>query len=168
MVTAAPIDLSTYTDDELTVLCSQVRDEQAKRAVLANAPAQISAINSQVLTAQGVAQGEAWVQPTDASNAYPIGWTVTHNGVTWQSLIAANTTTPGDPNDPQNYRWWQNMTPAPPTTGTPAWDGNGVAYAVGDQVTYGGNTYKCLQAHTSQPGWDPVSTPALWQPVAAS
>ncbi|HEX7733274.1 MAG TPA: carbohydrate-binding protein [Ktedonobacteraceae bacterium] len=45
----------------------------------------------------------------------------------------------------------------------PAWSPNGVQYHAGDLVTYQGNTYKCLQAHTSQPGWDPVSAPALWQ-----
>lgn len=165
---AVPVDLSTYTLDELAALASQVRDEQAKRATIANAPQQISAINSKVLAAQGVSDGSAWVQPTDASNAYPIGWTVTYNGKTWQSRIAANTTTPGDPADPQNYRWWQDMTPPPPTTGTPAWSGAGVAYAIGDKVTYNGSTYQCLQAHTSQPDWTPDATPALWQLVAAS
>src|SRR6185436_18167376 len=44
----------------------------------------------------------------------------------------------------------------------PAWDGNFHPYAVGDLVTYNGRDYRCQQAHTSQPGWDPVSTPALW------
>ncbi len=39
----------------------------------------------------------------------------------------------------------------------------GVAYAVNDTVTYGGSTYKCLQAHTSQADWTPPATPALWQ-----
>jgi len=36
-------------------------------------------------------------------------------------------------------------------------------YAVGAMVTYGGHTYKCIQAHTSLPGWEPPNTPALWQ-----
>src|SRR5690348_17897936 len=39
----------------------------------------------------------------------------------------------------------------------------GVAYAVNDTVTYGGSTYKCLQAHTSQADWTPPAVPALWQ-----
>ncbi len=38
-----------------------------------------------------------------------------------------------------------------------------VAYAVNDTVTYGGSTYKCLQAHTSITTWEPPNTPALWQ-----
>ncbi|MCX6043835.1 MAG: glycosyl hydrolase family 18 protein [Chloroflexi bacterium] len=36
-------------------------------------------------------------------------------------------------------------------------------YAVGAQVTYNGATYQCLQAHTAQVGWEPATTPALWQ-----
>lgn len=38
----------------------------------------------------------------------------------------------------------------------------GVAYTVGDQVTYLGLTYQCAQAHQSQAGWTPVAVPALW------
>jgi len=41
----------------------------------------------------------------------------------------------------------------------------GVAYAVGDTVTYNGVVYKCLQAHTSQTGWEPPNVPALWQAI---
>ena len=44
-----------------------------------------------------------------------------------------------------------------------AWNGNFQPYAVGALVTYGGSTYKCIQAHTSQPDWTPPATPALWQ-----
>lgn len=39
----------------------------------------------------------------------------------------------------------------------------GKVYAPGDTVTYGGSTYRCLQGHQAQPGWEPPSTPALWQ-----
>ena len=41
----------------------------------------------------------------------------------------------------------------------------GVSYAVGDTVTYNGVVYKCLQAHTSQTGWEPPNVPALWQAI---
>ncbi len=37
-----------------------------------------------------------------------------------------------------------------------------VSYKVGDQVTYQGVTYQCIQAHTSLPGWEPPIVPALW------
>jgi len=48
------------------------------------------------------------------------------------------------------------------TGGGSAWAPN-TAYAVGAMVTYGGHTYKCLQAHTSIVTWEPPNTPALWQ-----
>ncbi|GAA4987576.1 chitinase [Nonomuraea thailandensis] len=37
------------------------------------------------------------------------------------------------------------------------------AYAAGARVTYNGVEYECLQAHTSQPGWEPPNVPALWK-----
>lgn len=42
------------------------------------------------------------------------------------------------------------------------------AYQTGQLVTYDGAmyaTYRCVQAHTSEPGWTPDAVPALWQPV---
>ncbi|NUT47697.1 MAG: S1 family peptidase [Saccharothrix sp.] len=41
----------------------------------------------------------------------------------------------------------------------------GVAYSIGSLVTYDGVGYRCLQGHTSQPGWDPPTVPALWERV---
>jgi hypothetical protein len=37
------------------------------------------------------------------------------------------------------------------------------AYSAGDLVSYNGTEYKCLQSHTSLPGWEPSVVPALWQ-----
>ncbi|MFD8009735.1 discoidin domain-containing protein [Streptomyces sp. NPDC058955] len=53
----------------------------------------------------------------------------------------------------------QSPTPTPSPTSSGSWQA-GVAYAV---VTYGGSGYRCLQAHTSQPGWEPSASPALWE-----
>ncbi len=42
----------------------------------------------------------------------------------------------------------------------------GVDYAVGNEVAYpdtDGSFFSCLQAHTSQTGWEPPNAPALWQ-----
>lgn len=47
----------------------------------------------------------------------------------------------------------------------PAW-AEGIAYAVGQRIQYGGKLYKCVQAHTSQADWTPAATPALWTEVA--
>ena len=43
----------------------------------------------------------------------------------------------------------------------PAWVAE-KSYAVGDRVRDDGRLYRCVQAHTSQEGWEPHSTPALW------
>lgn len=42
----------------------------------------------------------------------------------------------------------------------------GVAYLVTERVRYDGQLYRCEQAHTSQAGWEPSQTPALWTEVA--
>lgn len=47
----------------------------------------------------------------------------------------------------------------------PAWRGDGISYAAGDRVMYGGTLYKCLQAHTSQSTWKPADSPSLWTKV---
>lgn len=70
--------------------------------------------------------------------------------------------------------WAPDVTPAlwsvvPPPVVTPAWAA-GVKYTgdntagagKGDIVTYSGRRYRCWQTHTSQVGWEPPKTPALW------
>ncbi|MEU8298469.1 lytic polysaccharide monooxygenase [Micromonospora sp. NPDC048909] len=55
-------------------------------------------------------------------------------------------------------------TPPPPPTNPPVggtWTA-GRAYQVNDQVTYGGRSYRCRQAHTAIAGWEPPNVPALW------
>ena len=47
----------------------------------------------------------------------------------------------------------------------PAWNEDGVSYATGDRVMYGGVLYKCITAHTSQPTWKPADSPSLWTKV---
>lgn len=43
----------------------------------------------------------------------------------------------------------------------PAW-AYPASYVEGNRVSDGGKLYKCQQAHTSQEGWKPSTTPALW------
>ena len=42
----------------------------------------------------------------------------------------------------------------------------GVSYTIGELVMYNGVEYQCIQANTSEPGWDPPAVPALWEPVS--
>ena len=47
----------------------------------------------------------------------------------------------------------------------PAW-AVGADYAADQRIRYGEKLYRCEQAHTSQAGWEPDKTPALWTEVA--
>lgn len=47
----------------------------------------------------------------------------------------------------------------------PAWLTN-IDYAVDYRVRFLTKLYRCVQAHTSQTGWEPDNTPALWTEVA--
>jgi len=91
-----------------------------------------------------------WVQPVGAVDAYPLGARVTHLGDTWTSTLPANVWEPGVEG------WTQEQTQSE------EW-AVGVAYSVGDEVTYQGSDYRCLQAHTSLAGWTPPVVPALWE-----
>lgn len=41
----------------------------------------------------------------------------------------------------------------------------GQAYTAGFKVQNGGKLWRCLQAHTSQDGWEPENAPSLWAKV---
>lgn len=57
------------------------------------------------------------------------------------------------------------MTPTPSgaCAGIPEWNGNFVAYSIGQKVQYNGEEYQCIQAHTSESTWEPNIVPALWK-----
>ena len=42
------------------------------------------------------------------------------------------------------------------------------AYAVGDKVQRGGKLWRCIQAHTSQAGWEPENVASLWTEICES
>lgn len=46
----------------------------------------------------------------------------------------------------------------------PAWSA-GVSYAAGYKVQDNVRLWRCLQAHTSQAGWEPENVPALWEEI---
>jgi chitinase len=127
--------------------------------------------------------GGTCTAPTwNAGSVYVGGNTVSYNGIQY----TAKWWTQGEQPDTHSGQWdvWTNQGPCsggpgpttapPPTTSTtttppatetgnyPAWTANH-AYAVGDRVSYAGHDYQCIQAHTSQVGWEPPAVPALWQ-----
>ena len=42
------------------------------------------------------------------------------------------------------------------------------AYAVGDKVQRNGKLWRCMQAHTSQIGWEPENAASLWTEICES
>jgi hypothetical protein len=89
------------------------------------------------------------------------------------TVVAANDCTAGTVTVPPTTR--PTTTPptttppttTPPTTAPPAggtW-APGVAYTVGQVVTYAGRSYRCRQSHSSLPGWEPPNVLALWLPI---
>lgn len=42
----------------------------------------------------------------------------------------------------------------------------GTEYVADQRIRHGGKLYRCVQGHTSQAGWEPDKTPALWTEVA--
>lgn len=157
------VNLLAMGQADLDQLWLDVRAEVSRRVTLDNAAARIREINQDVLNAAGLKAGDPWDSKMRTRGGYAKGWTVTHQGVRFESLIDNNVWEPGDKTDPQSYRWWKNLdaTPAPG-----AWDGNDVAYKVGDVVTFGGSSYRALQAHLSQPGWTPTAAASLWEKLA--
>ncbi|GHD24988.1 carbohydrate-binding protein [Streptomyces galbus] len=98
--------------------------------------------------AQGVTSGGSG-NCTSGGTTYfqPVNPILQNYGLT----LKTTTSGPSDPGDPGN--------PGDPG-GTWA---AGTVYQAGATVTYGGATYRCLQTHQAQPGWEPPNTPALWQ-----
>lgn len=49
----------------------------------------------------------------------------------------------------------------------PEWQ-SGQAYTAGFKCQRGGKLCRCLQAHTSQEGWEPENVPSLWEYINKS
>ena len=46
----------------------------------------------------------------------------------------------------------------------PTWSA-GVDYSTGHKVQHGGRLWRCVQAHTSQDGWEPENAASLWTEI---
>lgn len=104
------------------------------------------------LMADAHTEGELWVQPTGAHDAYPLGITVTHAGKTWENITPANVWTPG-------VSGWREKV----AEGYPAWvqpTGAHDAYGVGDRLTFEGVNYESTIAGNV---WSPTAYPAGWR-----
>ncbi|MFI9001025.1 carbohydrate-binding protein [Streptomyces sp. NPDC053541] len=125
-------------------------------------------------TVSGVTRTTVCAEPGDSGGSYISGSQA--QGVTsgGSGNCSSGGTTYFQPLNPilQNYGLTLKTTgsdPGPgPGPGEPEPGGTwqaGTVYAAGDTVTYGGATYRCLQGHQAQAGWEPPNVPALWQRV---
>ncbi|MFB7512212.1 carbohydrate-binding protein [Streptomyces sp. NPDC056144] len=123
-------------------------------------------------TISGVTRTTVCAEPGDSGGSYISGSQA--QGVTsgGSGNCSSGGTTYFQPLNPilQNYGLTLKTTgsdPGPgPGPGEPQPGGTwaaGKVYAAGDTVTYGGATYRCLQGHQAQTGWEPPNVPALWQ-----
>ena len=154
-------DLTQMTDPDLEALYLAVNAEMGRRRTLAAIPEQVAELNRAYQTSSGYTDGAKWVQPEGTVGAYMMGNTVIHDPeeTLYRSKIDFNVYEPGDPDDPQNYRWWEIV-----GAEVEGW-APGKEYKAGDQESYEDVLYLCLQDHTAQPGWEPDKVPALWQPM---
>ena len=116
------------------------RAEQAARA--ATAEAVITA--TVALMDQAHTDGQPWVQPLGAHDAYPLGAKVAHKGKTWANLTPANVWIPGTTG-------WREVVaegPAPWVQPTGGHD----AYPLGAKVAHKGKT------------WTSIAAANVWEP----
>ncbi len=146
---------------ELSESFGIISAEMRQRKTAEEIPKRMDKLNREYLAATGRVMGAEWDEPSGAHDAYPKGWTATREGALYRSKVNANTAMPGDPDDPQSYRWWEEVAPEG-GSGDGEWDPNGHAYAVGDPLTYEGEPYEVRQAHTSQPDWTPDVVTSLY------
>ena len=85
------------------------------------------------------------------------GWKRTYGGKTYECLQAHQTQADWTPTATLGVLWKEVV--VIPTDN--AWAA-GIAYKVGDIVTYGGKRYSCRQAHTSISTWTPTAAASLW------
>ena len=132
------MDLTEYTDEQLNELEQALAEERDRRYIMEKVPEQIEQMIASYQVANGLGQGEEWVQPTGVHDAYRIGAVVTRNGKTWESLTPANAWEPG-------VSGWREAVaegaePAEWVQPTGAHD----PYKKGDRVTYNGVVYESI------------------------
>lgn len=151
------MDIADATDDELNRLKKIIDDELARRKTIASANDRFDQLTRDVLAARGVKEGDEWIQPTSAADAYPLGWIAAHNGKMWTSLVGGNVWAPGT-------SAWRELASDPDVA--PEWiqpTGTHDAYSAGDRVTFEGAEYVSkIDGNT----WSPTAYPAGWELVS--
>ena len=115
--------------------------------------------DAELLSIQPALEGRAW----QSGIAVEVGDVYTHAGNLWRCVQAHVTQSDWKPDlVPVLWRKVEVLPDDQPRV----WQ-TGIDYVVGDVLAYpdvNGSQYECLQAHTSQEGWEPPNVPALWKP----
>lgn len=91
-------------------------------------------------------------------NTYGQGVQVQYGGKAYECVQASCTAQAGwEPGAPGLTSVWAGVA----LCGIQPWEA-GIAYPVDYVVSYGGQQYRCLTAHTSNSGWTPSAAPTLW------
>ena len=128
------MDYTRLTDSELQEIFHAATEETSRRNLITAALQREPILQTGYLAALGRADGEEYVAPTGAHDAYPEGWKVRHDGKTWVSLTAANVWAPG-------VSGWREI---PSEGSTPDWGqptGAHDAYKAGDTVAHKGSIW---------------------------
>ena len=114
--------------------------------------------DEELLSVQPALEGRAW----QAGLSTQIGDVYSHGGFLWRCIQAHTTQTGWEPDKVPAL--WRKVEIIHEDTKR-IWQA-GVDYTLGDSIFYpdeNGTEYACITAHTSQTGWEPPNTPALWQ-----
>lgn len=155
----ADYKLRDLPDEQLRVLSNACLDELARRYTIETAKTRIDQ------AANDYAQAVADVAPrkiTEITAADVLGpgeRFIDSDGTEWinQSGAWLQPRTAGPDQYPAGWR----KAKAPAANAGPPWKPCDKVNA-GDLRAYEGVVYKCLQAHTTQAGWEPGKVPALW------
>ncbi len=174
-MTAVELDLQALGDDELDQLWQRIATEKERRLTLATAEARAADLARQWADAAGRENGDEWVQPQGAHDAYERGAVVTHDGQAFRNDHGGlNPWEPGTLNSGWTPIWpdeesggWTDRPPADDTSQPTPWQPS-THYSPGDLVTHDGQTWSCLVDHVAHDGWAPSpETHAVWKPVDA-
>ncbi|GII66073.1 zinc metalloprotease [Sphaerisporangium krabiense] len=130
-----------------TTLRTQVTQGSAQSITLSASklPAGVSvSFSPQSITAGGTSTVTISTTSATEADTYPI--TINLDGATVDRTASFNLTVGGTGPGETTWKEWTN-------------------YTAGQTVTYQGVSYRCLQSHTSLPGWEPPNVPALWARV---
>lgn len=167
-LTAADIEAAIAADPDATVdhlaeALAIALDQTAPAvkplidALLITNPEVIETANQIYLASEGVQDGDPWRPVTGYHDAYPLGFTVHHDGKLWVSLRAGASGEPGNaPGDWQEYQEpGQAVDWVQPQAGS--------EYPVGALVRHDGRIWE--NTHTGPNGWMPGAPGSQWTDV---